>query len=704
MKRISALLALTATLSLSAQTVEPDTTATIPDSLSHSLGEVVVEGRTQRVIKFGVEYIPDKKTKKTALDATNLLLNMQIPQLNISPVSEEVKTAAGNAVAMFIDYVPASAQDLQGMRPEDVLRVEVLDYPDDPRFESAPHVVNFIMVHYEWGGYTKLTATGRTLGTDGIHGNVYSKFVKGKWTFDASASDSHSHRNHHPGSSVSIYRDVDFQGTNYPEITGHEIADRYMLRSNSQWASFRASRKADKSYIQHTVSFNRTATPTHREGSMLAYTPAIAGSQSMSEENDQSISPSLRGYYQFILPRGNSIMASWGFTYAFTRRNSAYTLAGSNPIVNDNRERIYSPTANIYYSKSLGHDNTFRTALMTYNTIYDTRYAGSYDGRQRLTSSENMLFLEYIQSWKRGISLYSRVGASYVIGRVNGVNTLRQWNPRLGFQLQYEISQSHSASIEGWWGNSHPQPSTANNALVQSDELMWLQGNPDLKNTIFTNLAASYTYIPNNRLSLSLNLNYDGNPDKQAYEYYTLPGHDGLVRRTINSGTAHAYTATLSGRLSMLRRSLILSVYCNANRAVLTGIDAISKNWISAYTQLSYSRDNFTASLYYSTPSKILHAWSNGQLLSHKSTYGCNVSCTFGGFKAKLQFDNWFSRNGYLSAIYTSPRYSFAEKEWHSELSRAISLTVTYTFNYGKKVSHSGELDNNSSIGSAILK
>ena len=568
------------------------------------LSSVVVKARTQRVIDRGVAYIPSNKVKKSATDAVSLLLMMNIPLLDINPGNMSAKTYTGKDVSMFIDYKEATDEDLQGLRPEDVLRVEVLQYPEDPRFGGQANVINFVMRKYEWGGYTKLTVKGTTLNIDRGDGILYSKFVNKKWTFDANATGSIIHNDNYNSYNVETFRDISIGDRHLDAVTRtSQSGANYLQQNNSQSATFRAAYETKDIEIIHSVSFKRTATPLERDLSSVNYSQDIvSASSALSDESGQTITPSLRGYYYFAMPKNNTLIASWSFAYGSTRRNSAYQLGNLAPIINNNKETSYAPTMIIQYSKKFSHNNTFRTSLMTFNTIYHTDYEGSYNGMQKLLSSENMLFLEYMQNWKSGLSLYSRVGASYVIGRLNGVNTLEQWNPRLGLQLNYKVNEKHSASVEGWWGNNYPTPASSNSAIVQSNELLWLQGNPGLRNTTFITASASYTYVPTNKLSLSATAEYYGFLNKTAHDYFSMPGYDGLIRKEINSGDFHRYSGYLSATLKLFDNSLSLKASGQAERMVASGIDAQSMNLIAANLQANYYFGNFSFSLYYQTP------------------------------------------------------------------------------------------------------
>lgn len=677
------------------------------NSKSRELGEVVVEGRTQRVVRYGVEYMPDRRSKKMASDAISLLRYMQIPQLRVSPSDASVTTAAGQSVAIFIDYMPASAQDLRGMRTEDVLRVEVLDYPDDPRFQSYPHVINYIMRKYEWGGYTKTSVTGGTLSSDFISGQTYSKFAYKNTVIDANVSAQAFHTDMSEAYSEQTYRDFYIGDRHYNSVTRIATTpDGEDRKSNNQSASIRAAWSNRKNVrLTHTLSMYRSASPMMESSEAVAYSiPILPSTESLGSSWSQSLSPQINGNYYFILNNGQSFYVDWTFGYYHTKGGSFYQLGQMSPISSANSEDTYSPEVTMQYSKRFSNNNMFRTSLMTVNSIYNTDYTGSsYNGRQDLLSSENMLFFEYLQSWQCGLNLYSRAGVSYVAGRVNGETTLSSWNPRLGFQLQYGINRKNSASLSAFWGNSHPHPSAVNSAIVQSSELMWLMGNPDLKNTLFASVEANYNFIPSNTFGLNANMSYVANPDKATYEYLVIPGYDGLIRTNVNSGTIHNLSAGVSASLKLIDNHLNLQGGVNASHIRLTGIDAMTLNYITCNMDANYYLGDFAFTLYYNSPSKSTGLGMNGVTTWNKSTYGLRVAYAIGEFKANLSFSGWFDSNRQYTR-YDSGHYSFYTWGCRPNLGRQLRLTLSYTVPYGKVVRRDNELQTSGSVNSAILK
>lgn len=676
----------------------------IMPELPKNLSQITVEGSTQKVIQNGVLYVPGKRIKKAALDATSLLFHMQIPQLRISPVDNSVKTATGENVSLFIDFHQATPQDAQGLRPEDVLRVEVLDYPVDSRFMGASHVVNFIMQKYEWGGYTKLSANGRTLNNDMAGGSVYQKFVHKKWTFDASASANGTWENKNSDYSKETYRDFSFEGMQYDSVLRESYTDGYKGKNNSQNVALRGSFTGEKAYMINTLSFSRTAAREDTERMNVEFSDNILPSTSAVQNSpQQSISVKVAGWYQFTMPKGNSIITSWSFSHSGNNRRSLYELGDLPGIVNYNKEKVYNPNITLFYSKKLNHNNTIRTMFSSYANIYNTRYFGSYEGTQKLISTESMLFLEYMQNWGNKLNLYSRVGISYVLGRVNGKKYISEWGPRLGLQLNYTFNSRHSMSLQGWWANSTPQPSTANTAFVRQNELLWHQGNPDLKNIYGPLLSLSYSFIPSNRFSMSASVNYNLYRNMALYLYRPLDGRDGIVRTYTDKNNDHELFATLNASLRLFDNSLALTGIVNWRREISSAGQVRSLNsWTGTGARASYYYKNASVTLYYDTPQKSI-MFNRGFKYNIGATYGIIASYSVRNFKAQVAFRNWFS-SGNVNTVYDSQYFTLHNRTWNQSIARSLSMTLSYTFTYGKKVNISEDLSNDAYKKSAILE
>lgn len=137
----------------------------------------------------------------------------------------------------------------------------------------------------------------------------------------------------------------------------------------------------------------------------------------------------------------------------------------------------------------------------------------------------------------------------------------------------------------------------------------------------------------------------------------------------------------------------------------MTGLNGRNMHNFSGNFNANYYFRDFSFMLFYNTPEKMLHDVSTrGSLNRYKSIYGFYMTYAKGDFKASLQFNNWFSGKPYIYSDFISSRYTENGWSWNSQLARSISINLTYTLPYGKKVDRNNELQEGGSIDSAILK
>lgn len=302
--------------SVMAQTEEPDSIK------AQELEEVVVEARNQRLGAEVSTYIPTSKQKNSSQTAADLLNRMAIPQIKIS-ANDNITDLAGKSVDVFIDFLPASKEDLQGMRMQDVKKVEYYDFPSDPRFQGKAHVVNFVMQKYEYGGYVKALGWENTSNAGQI--SLYGKLQYKRMTFDIAAGYFYLNQNQTGGDVYETFRLPQPDGS-VNVFERNSIQDNGKLRKNQYWPTFKALYSSDRITILNVIGASFDHTPRNNSSGFIEYAPAITGRVDYSQNSSNRVnSVSYSGYWNFILNDRNTINFSPRYAYSHTNTGSRYT-------------------------------------------------------------------------------------------------------------------------------------------------------------------------------------------------------------------------------------------------------------------------------------------------------------------------------------------------------------------------------------------
>lgn len=462
-------------------------------------------------------YIPTPAQRNAAQNAADLLRRMAIPQLVINPGDNSVKDVFGNSVAVFINYHEAQTDELKGMKMTDVRKIEYIEFSADPRFKGEQRVVNFIVQEYEYGGYTKVSESFTSL--NGIFNNTdgFSRFTYKKMTYDIYAGSDNQNFHHSGADNSAVYRLQD-NGTMLT-VTRKETFKESDTRTNETPVTLRASYYTPRFSARNTLSFTHYSSPEQ-----LSYGDLKVN---IHPEKDYTYSRNVPNrnntvYYNsnFWCAIGSNASFDITPTVRHTHRNniSSYESTLFNePILNHITENSYNWSIQANGRIGIGQKSQLSLFLSGGQNINNLTYMGSNNINDSYSNSFAVCELRY-RYQTRKISISTFLGFGFDHNSMNGINTDDAF-PRFGANAWLSLNSKSQISAYISYQTTTPDISMKANDIVQSNEYMYLTGNPNLKNWRNLKSNLSYNWYYNNSFSLAAFAGYEQDLNRVAAIY-----------------------------------------------------------------------------------------------------------------------------------------------------------------------------------------
>ena len=668
---------------------------------TQELNDVVVEAQMQRNSSTSTTYIPSRRQKNAAQNAIDLLQQMAIPQIQINPIDKKVTDNFGGDVAIYINHLPASKEEMDGLRTVDVRKVEYLEFPTDPRFRGQQRVVNIIVQEYAYGGYTRLSVSEDFLLGVTSMANLYSKFSYKRMTYDTYFG-ANNYRNSHDGSSSQSVYSLLKDGKAY-SVNRNETLLKSRFSQNQYPLTFRATYNSEKIQIRNTVGYQYVGNPRIRRSGTLDCHPEFAESYTYERNNPQwSNSVSYSGSYYFSLPRNFSIDVAPTFNHTHTNNNLDYTASNSVAISRYAKENAYNFRIDGYLRKSIGQKHSLLLGINGGHWCNRLHYSGTNVHDDKFSNSFVWGMAGYnLQTHKLAVGLDAgiiwensdingyRIGDCYP---VTHINVIFSPNSRNKFSAYFQYANNTAGVTE------------KASDILQEHELLYISGNPDLKNSRHTTANLAYTWWPSNAFAMSVYGQFFGLYNRQFRTYEHYNGGEALIRTWINDGDY------LSGKIGMAFNWKLLGgnlqFYANPELSLnkTTGICPLTFNPFNLNVQLTYYLKRFYFRGLFMLPQKGM-MFSSNTTYHNRHYYGLTAGWSDANWNISLSAYNMFNK-GWKNSVWElhTPLYGEVRTNYGNYNHPRINLSVTYTFGYGKKVQRGNEVGAQQGADSAILK
>ena len=673
---------------------------TIPNI--HELKEVIVKASNQSISADSSIYIPSKRQKDSATDAISLLSQMSMAQIDVNPLTKSVKTVTGKDIKIFIDYVPALTQDLEGMIPSDVKKIEYLLYPKDVRFHGAEYVINFIMQKYEWGGYSRVNLN-QSFSVYQTKGSIYNKFIFRKMTFDVFADENYASSHHNGSKTKEYFKFLNLMGEGPKNVERTSLPISSKFKENINNLSFRAIYKSGDTQISNILSGKIQNRPYDDTENLMSYS------------------------YNFYLPstsKSCNSLFNWSLNYdfsisqIFSPQLSSYIWAnyiyGNNQTKYRYEDNSFSIINNAEEDSHYGvispqliwriddHQNFIAYAFGEYKGNF-VDYSGNTHYKQNYEIWGFLSGVRYVYRHKKW-SAGSQLGWAYAKNKFNKDLVINDTYPKGNIFASYAPNNKNQIELFYGFGKNIPSLYMKSQNMLQQDKLIWYTGNPDLSNWWDNMVSISYSWLPNNKWQLNFMSDYYISSNRVVANYYP-GGPDGtMLRNYINNGDYRRFRVAISATGKFFNERFIVKINPVVNLQSTTGEYSMIKNLLTSSAQLTWYFGKFYLFGWYNSPNTYPDITS-GNMIRLQSQYQIQLGWSIKNWKINFSAVNFLRNNWITSKEHLNGEYYNYEKEnYGTSMHRRYEISLSYTFNYGKKVKQDNEISSSYDVQSAILK
>lgn len=647
-------------------------------------------------------YRPTQRQKNASQTAHDLLIRMAIPQLNTRLGSSSITTASGQPVSIYIDYVPASENDLRMMRISDVKSVEYLEYPTDARFQGNRYVINFRMTQYEYGGYVKALGTENFIANSGFL-QTNARFVKNKMTYDVMGYGYYMSNNHLGVDQVESFRLPQKNG-DIKSFQRESQTESSKYRRNNYQTSFRALYSGDNITANNQIAVGLDDTPHNDNTGVVKYTDNLLNpSKYSSDSGSKAKYLNYNGFYYLGFGSNNSLTASLSYSYSHTYQNSLYSETDMDMIYNGAKDNTHKGNIGLNYSRSFSNKHSFMALIRGLYEHNRTNYSGSVTATDKSSTKFGQIGASYSFTDEK-ISASLGVGWNWLLTKLDDNKAISNY-PYIDASMNFVPNKKNAFGAVLHYSVWPPSSNYKSANIIQISPFLWHTGNPLLKSHRSYDIGINYTFIPSNKFSMTVFANswFVGNRAAFVYE----ASSEGIIR-TIQQpiGKFSHYNYGINASSNFFDGKLHLSAQL-AQLYVQNGLPYnINHSYISYYVQALYYWGNFNFAISYNSENATDNYDSmSGIWTKNKDAFVLQAGWGNSAWNIRLTAQN-LQRWNWKSSYDTMQSDHYSVNKWVSNASTHafIQLSVAYTFGFGKQVKHGNDITRQSGASSGILK